>query len=69
MAPKREEDRRRVCPDDEQLAAWIDGKLPPDQRATVDRHLLECPACALLVCRVRDTMQRVYAHRTHRRVH
>jgi len=28
-----------------QLSAALDGELSPDERAEVDRHLLDCPAC------------------------
>jgi anti-sigma factor RsiW len=29
----------------EQLAPFVDGVLPPDERAHVERHLSECPPC------------------------
>src|SRR5262245_46482553 len=34
-----------ACPDPEQLAAYVDGGLPPDERTVVERHLVECADC------------------------
>ena len=37
--------RADACPDPEQLAAYIDAGLPPDERTLVERHLVTCPDC------------------------
>ena len=37
--------RAHACPDPEQLAAYIDGGLPAEERALVERHLVDCPEC------------------------
>src|SRR3954465_14012767 len=37
--------RAGACPDPEQLAAFIDGGLPPDERTLVEEHLADCPDC------------------------
>jgi len=37
--------RPDACPDPEQLAAYIDDKLPPDERTQVEEHLADCPDC------------------------
>jgi len=34
-----------TCPDDEELAAFLDGILPPAERARVVRHLAGCEDC------------------------
>ena len=33
----------------ERLAAWIDGELPPGERASVEAHVAECEECAALL--------------------
>lgn len=37
------------CPDDETLAAYFDGLLPPDAEAALHAELLRCPDCLELV--------------------
>jgi anti-sigma factor RsiW len=37
--------RADACPEPEQLAAYIDGGLPPAERTTVERHLVGCADC------------------------
>src|SRR3954465_11572259 len=37
--------RADACPEPEQLAAYIDGTLTPDERTQMERHLAECPEC------------------------
>jgi hypothetical protein len=37
---------RRACPSDEQLAAWLEGALPPVEAARVARHAGDCAGCA-----------------------
>jgi len=37
--------RPDACPDPEQLAAFIDGGLPPDERTLVEEHVADCPEC------------------------
>ena len=37
--------RSDACPDPEQLAAYIDGGLPPDERTLLEEHLADCPDC------------------------
>src|SRR5262245_17961319 len=38
-----------ACPDPEQLAAYVDGGLPPDERTVVESHLSECADCRDIV--------------------
>ncbi len=37
-----------VCPDEETLAAYFDGLLPPEAEAALHRELASCPDCARL---------------------
>src|SRR5213079_535730 len=37
------------CPEPEQLAAFIDGGLPPAERTAVERHLFACEDCRGIV--------------------
>ena len=37
------------CPDEETLAAYFDGLLPPIEEAALHRELVACPDCARLV--------------------
>ena len=41
----RAEDTITGCPDDERLAAWIEGGTSDVERARVEAHLAVCPAC------------------------
>jgi tetratricopeptide (TPR) repeat protein len=41
--------RADACPDPEVLAAYIDGRLTPGERTTIERHLAGCPECRDLV--------------------
>jgi hypothetical protein len=34
-----------TCPSLEDIAAYLDGMLPPEERARVTRHLADCPDC------------------------
>lgn len=36
-------------PDDERIAAWLDGRLAADDAATVREHVIQCPACRAVV--------------------
>jgi anti-sigma factor (TIGR02949 family) len=38
------------------LAAYLDGELPPDERARFDAHLGECPECVAYLATYRDTI-------------
>lgn len=37
------------CPTDETVAAFVDGRLPPEARAEVMAHIADCPDCYALV--------------------
>jgi CHAT domain-containing protein len=41
--------RADACPQPEQVAAYIDGQLGPDERTTVERHLVGCAECRDIV--------------------
>ena len=36
---------KKSCPDDEMLAAYVEGLVPVDQRPRIEAHLSECDAC------------------------
>lgn len=36
---------RWFCPDEERIAAYVDGRLPPTAREKVERHLARCEPC------------------------
>lgn len=36
-------------PDDQQIAAYVDGALPPTERAAMQAHLAQCPDCRAAV--------------------
>lgn len=38
-------ERTPFCPDDEDIAAFVDGTLPEARRESVRHHLPDCPAC------------------------
>jgi len=42
-------ERGTSCPDEEQLAAYVDGGLPPDDAERLESHLADCDACIALV--------------------
>jgi anti-sigma factor RsiW len=44
-----------VCPDDETLAAYVDGRLSPQERQELEAHLTSCPDCYELVAEVLQT--------------
>lgn len=44
--------RPGVCPDPEELAAFVDGRLPEGARADMERHLAECAGCRELFAEV-----------------
>ncbi len=33
------------CPDEERLAAWVEGRLPADLRESLENHLADCDFC------------------------
>jgi anti-sigma factor RsiW len=43
-----------VSPDDVSLTAWLDGALPPDERATIDRRLAAEPSLAARLAYLRQ---------------
>ena len=51
--------RKWTCLNDAQLAAYVDGKQPPAERARAEKHLAGCPTCresvALLLRSERET--------------
>src|SRR5262249_602691 len=50
MSPEGASGRREDgCPEPEQLAAYIDGRLPPAERTEVERHLVGCADCRDIV--------------------
>jgi hypothetical protein len=50
MAKRRLNRRRTDCPDEEELASYLDGVLAETQRAQVESHLSDCSACLAEVC-------------------
>jgi anti-sigma factor RsiW len=42
-----------ACPDAMTLAGYLEGRLSPDQRAAVERHLARCPRCVAEVPQLR----------------
>jgi serine/threonine protein kinase len=42
-------ERERGCLRDESIVAFLDGRLNPDARASVERHVDACAACGLLI--------------------
>lgn len=46
------------CPDDELLAAYIDGTLANPERIRVSEHLNYCPRCYETVSETRAVLQR-----------
>ena len=52
-------DRTAACPDEQQIAAYVDGTLEPGEREPLELHLADCNACVALVgllSRQRDTV-------------
>ncbi len=50
--------RTAGCPDEHEIAAYVDGTLAPGQREPLERHLASCEACCALVgvvSRARET--------------
>lgn len=45
MRQVRDFERRGECPELEQLASWVDGRLDPEARAAVTAHLSSCERC------------------------
>lgn len=43
---------------DEQLAAWLDGNLSPDERTGVEAHLVACDDCRAMVVEARAALAR-----------
>jgi anti-sigma factor RsiW len=55
--PMDDECRSLACPDEHQIAGFVDGGLDADARERVERHLADCGYCLALVgllCRERD---------------
>lgn len=46
-----------MCPDDETLAAFMDGTLADPERIRVSEHLNYCPRCYKLVSETRAVLQ------------
>jgi tetratricopeptide (TPR) repeat protein len=44
-----------ACLDDDTLAAFVDGRLSPDERAQVESHVAECDDCYTLLAEVLHT--------------
>jgi anti-sigma factor RsiW len=47
------------CPSDEDLAAFTDGRVSPDERARIEGHLSRCATCREIVVfavRMKDTI-------------
>jgi hypothetical protein len=42
-----------ACPPQEELAAWIDGRLPAARRELLEGHLAACPECLEAVADIR----------------
>lgn len=42
-------DRTPACPDEHQIAAYVDGTLAPEPSQQLDLHLADCDACLALV--------------------
>ncbi len=38
--------RTPFCVDDDEIAAYVDGTLEPDDHRTLERHLADCNACS-----------------------
>lgn len=56
MSASSTQQQAGTCPDDHQIAAYVDGSLAPGERLPVELHLADCEACAHLVgvlCRSR----------------
>ena len=52
-------DRTPACPDEQRIAAYVDGTLEPGEREPLELHLADCDACVALVgllSRQRDTV-------------
>jgi anti-sigma factor RsiW len=41
--------RAPACPDEQQIAAYVDGSIRPSERETLEAHLADCAACLELV--------------------
>jgi tetratricopeptide (TPR) repeat protein len=52
-----------ACPEPEQLAAYIDGGLPPAERTPVEQHLLTCADCRDVVAGAVESVKTVPATR------
>ncbi len=44
------------CPGDEDLLAFLSGKLSPALRASIEAHVDDCPVCRLLVIALAKTV-------------
>ena len=42
-------ERTPACPDEEQIAAYVDGTIEPEAREPLELHLADCDACIALV--------------------
>ena len=43
------DNERSGCPDHEELASYLDGRLMTEERDAVEAHLLECAECRAVV--------------------
>jgi predicted anti-sigma-YlaC factor YlaD len=49
----------RGCPTSEQLAAFIEARLPADEDRRVTAHLARCAECRWLVVRAAETLEAI----------
>ncbi len=43
------DNERSACPDHEELASYLDGRLATEEKDAVEAHLLECANCRAVV--------------------
>jgi len=46
-----------ICPDDNDMACYVDGLLPNDGARQLERHLLGCDRCREIVAVTRKILQ------------
>ena len=57
-------ERTAFCPDDHDIAAFVDGALDDAARILIDRHLPDCPACVSRVGLLTRLLREDHAHAT-----